>query len=277
MKCPKCDYIGFDAAERCRNCGYDFALTENGGSVTDLPIRTGDEPIGPMVDLALQEAIAKSTPAELPVSDPDLPLFLDQAARGAFGDEQPPRPRAPLAVRRATPEVARVRTAVKRARRQPPSLELEGSAANGGASADVLSRRLAPGYRRILAAAIDAVVLGAVNAGVFLLTLRLCELTLAEWPILPLTPMIGFLMLLDGGYLVAFTAAGGQTIGKMVCRLKVVDANGEPVSPSTATVRAVAFLVSVLPLGLGFMLQFADRQRRALHDRLAETRVVKVS
>jgi uncharacterized RDD family membrane protein YckC len=231
-----------------------------------------------MVDLALQEAIAKSVPAELPVSDSDLPLFLDQATRGAFGGEQArPRPRAPLAVRRATPEVARVRTAVTRARRQAPSLQLVGSGGAGRAAADALSRRLAPGYRRILAAAIDGVVLGAVNVGVVLLTLRLCELTLAEWPILPLTPMIGFLLLLDGGYLVVFTAAGGQTIGKMVCRLKVVDANGDPVSPSTATVRAVAFLVSVLPLGIGFILQFADRQRRALHDRLAETRVVKVS
>lgn len=26
MKCPKCGYLGFEQAERCRNCGYEFAL-----------------------------------------------------------------------------------------------------------------------------------------------------------------------------------------------------------------------------------------------------------
>jgi hypothetical protein len=26
MKCPKCGYLGFEAVERCRNCGYDFSL-----------------------------------------------------------------------------------------------------------------------------------------------------------------------------------------------------------------------------------------------------------
>ncbi len=25
MKCPKCQYIGFDTGDRCRNCGYEFA------------------------------------------------------------------------------------------------------------------------------------------------------------------------------------------------------------------------------------------------------------
>ena len=26
MKCPKCDYLGFETSETCRNCGYDFSL-----------------------------------------------------------------------------------------------------------------------------------------------------------------------------------------------------------------------------------------------------------
>ena len=26
MKCPKCGYLGFEHVDRCRNCGYDFAL-----------------------------------------------------------------------------------------------------------------------------------------------------------------------------------------------------------------------------------------------------------
>ena len=26
MKCPKCGYLGFETADRCRNCQYDFSL-----------------------------------------------------------------------------------------------------------------------------------------------------------------------------------------------------------------------------------------------------------
>ena len=52
MRCPKCQYISFDSGERCRNCGYDFSLIEP-ETPLDLPISTGDEPVGPMVDLQL--------------------------------------------------------------------------------------------------------------------------------------------------------------------------------------------------------------------------------
>ena len=26
MKCPKCEYLGFETGDRCKNCGYDFSL-----------------------------------------------------------------------------------------------------------------------------------------------------------------------------------------------------------------------------------------------------------
>ncbi|PYR71610.1 MAG: hypothetical protein DMF86_25540 [Acidobacteria bacterium] len=42
-----------------------------------------------------------------------------------------------------------------------------------------------------------------------------------------------------------------------------------------AVVRAAAYLVSAIPAGLGFVPAFFGRERRALHDRLADTRVVK--
>ena len=29
MKCPKCGYLGFETTERCRNCGYDFSLSQH--------------------------------------------------------------------------------------------------------------------------------------------------------------------------------------------------------------------------------------------------------
>ena len=38
MKCPKCGYLGFEAVDRCRNCGYDFSLTPS-AALPELPIR----------------------------------------------------------------------------------------------------------------------------------------------------------------------------------------------------------------------------------------------
>ena len=40
MKCPKCGYLGFEHVDRCRNCGYEFALTTTS---TDANLRLRDE------------------------------------------------------------------------------------------------------------------------------------------------------------------------------------------------------------------------------------------
>ena len=89
-------------------------------------------------------------------------------------------------------------------------------------------------------------------------------------------PLAMFLLLLDAGYLVVLTALGGQTIGKMPIGLRVEGANGSPVAATRAVVRTAVCTLSVLPAGLryaGILLP----PKRALHDLLAGTRVVKVS
>ena len=53
MKCPKCSYIGFEESDRCRNCGYEFALSDETPAPADLPMRAGDDDGGPLVDLVL--------------------------------------------------------------------------------------------------------------------------------------------------------------------------------------------------------------------------------
>jgi uncharacterized RDD family membrane protein YckC len=49
----------------------------------------------------------------------------------------------------------------------------------------------------------------------------------------------------------------------------------ERVTFEQAVLRAAASVVSALPLGLGFVPALFGGERRALHDRLADTRVVK--
>ena len=199
-----------------------------------------------------------------------LPLFPSDS--GEPGQDQS-RPRAPLGVRRPTPAVPRLRVRAPR-RQSDPTLSFE--------NARPVTARAGPRPRvatplvRLAAGLFDAALLVSLDAIVIVLTLRLAELDLQSLDTLPVAPLAGFLILLNGGYVVALTRVGGQTLGKMAFGVRVVNRAGRPVTTSTALVRAVGYLVSVLPLGLGVVLMFLDTERRALHDRLAGTRVLMV-
>jgi uncharacterized RDD family membrane protein YckC len=129
----------------------------------------------------------------------------------------------------------------------------------------------------MLAAGMDLTLLLAVDGVVLYLTLRLCGLSASEVGALPAVPLAAFLTLLNGGYLVAFTALGGQSIGKMAAGIKVIGQQEEPVALAGAAVRTLGYLASALPLGAGFLAGLFGPERLALHDRLARTRVVRPS
>jgi uncharacterized RDD family membrane protein YckC len=127
---------------------------------------------------------------------------------------------------------------------------------------------------RLAAAALDLVILGGVDVAVVYLTLRMAELTMNDWLLLPLGPLAAFLVLLKAAYFCAFTAIGGQTIGKMALGLRVVTEAGAPLDGACAVRRTLAGAVSAAALGLGFIPALVGPERRALHDRLTNTRVV---
>lgn len=304
MKCPKCQYIAFDQGGRCRNCGYEFSLSPDAPDL-DLPIRTGEETDGPLSDFDLGGAGADAASAlPDPVQAPprqgsaqrvsrasELPLFRDRAHPDDVPlVNMPASPRAPISVRKS---------AVARHAQQPrpahgePALDLEPDAEaprartsprhHRSVPADALApaRSGEPGSSgaRVLAAAIDLLLLGAIDAAVLFLTLRMCGLTFDEVSRIPLVPLAAFLALLNGGYMAAFTAAGGQSIGKMLTHLRVVSveegSSTDRVRLGQSVLRAVGYLVSALPAGLGFLPALLAADRRTLHDRLAHTRVVR--
>ena len=130
---------------------------------------------------------------------------------------------------------------------------------------------------RLLAGLIDAVILSAIGSLVLYLTLQLCGVSWTRVAIIPPVPFVSFLLLIAGGYFTLFTAAGGQTMGKMVVGIKVVPMDEEQarVPLGHSVLRAAAYVISVLPVGLGFLPALVGADRRAFHDRLADTRVVK--
>jgi uncharacterized RDD family membrane protein YckC len=72
-------------------------------------------------------------------------------------------------------------------------------------------------------------------------------------------------------------ASGGQTLAKMLLRIRVVRADRAPLTPRDALVRsAVIELLWVVPLGWPIVAVLLERQRRrhGLHVRAAGTLVV---
>jgi uncharacterized RDD family membrane protein YckC len=67
---------------------------------------------------------------------------------------------------------------------------------------------------------------------------------------------------------------GGKTIGMAVLGIRVVRTDGMPIGPRQAVVRTLTLPLSFLLLGLGFIGILLNRDRHALHDRLAGTVVV---
>jgi uncharacterized RDD family membrane protein YckC len=93
---------------------------------------------------------------------------------------------------------------------------------------------------------------------------------LAAWPWLA-----GFLGLLAVFYACYFTGTTGQTPGKLLLGLHVVDAAGRPPRYPRATARAVVGLLGIALAGLGLAPIAFDPAGRALHDRMFRTRVVR--
>jgi uncharacterized RDD family membrane protein YckC len=69
-------------------------------------------------------------------------------------------------------------------------------------------------------------------------------------------------------------AAGGKTPGMALLGVRVVRADGTEIDPWRGVVRALAFPLSFILFGLGFVGILLQREHRALHDLIAGTAVV---
>ncbi len=264
-------------------------------TITLLDDDTG-EAEAPLADTSLsmppeEEALPEMTisldddpPA--PVRSPRPAMMAAAADDGAlpFDDGPivpPPAARPPLAVRRSTPEVPRNRPRTTRPVRID-ALDLEPAAKSGAVSQaatdTVASLMEMPSLGvRVGAGLIDLLLLVGIDLVVLYLTLRVTGLqnTLEDLRVLPPVPLVGFLATVAFGYVAAFTVAGGQTIGKMVLSLRVIGDDGRPVDAAGGMLRALGCMLVPITLGLSYLPALFTSDHRALHDRLAGTRVVQ--
>lgn len=131
---------------------------------------------------------------------------------------------------------------------------------------------------RLVAFAIDLVVLTFMNGAVLLVALLAVAITGGA-------PGIDRAKLVEGlftagqiglvlGYFGLLHARAGQTVGKALLGLEVVSLDGRRLGLRQSLVRAAALLFSALPLGAGFFLA-ALPPKRALHDYLVGSRVIR--
>jgi uncharacterized RDD family membrane protein YckC len=75
-------------------------------------------------------------------------------------------------------------------------------------------------------------------------------------------------------YEVTFLRYRGATPGKMALGLKVVRSNGAPLGWGISVGRYFMQVVSTIILFIGFIMAGFDDEKRALHDRVCDTRVI---
>lgn len=76
-------------------------------------------------------------------------------------------------------------------------------------------------------------------------------------------------------YFALLPALFGGTPGKRMLGLKIVTADGQPLSLGRSLGRLGACVVIPLTLGIGFLMVLWDDERRSLPDRIARTRVIR--
>ena len=142
--------------------------------------------------------------------------------------------------------------------------------------------RYAGFWIRFVARVIDAVLLGVVNAVIRIPLVIMLGVGTGRGRGLIFLPvvmsMIGISVLISIAvgvvYEVYFVSTRGGTLGKLILGLKIVRADGSPVPPGLAAGRYFAQWLSGAILMIGYIMAGFDPEKRALHDRICETRVV---
>ncbi len=80
---------------------------------------------------------------------------------------------------------------------------------------------------------------------------------------------------LSGAYKTFFGGRYSATPGQMIAGLRTVREDGSPISYGIAALRFLAEIISGLILYIGYLMLVFDKQKRTLHDRLCNTRVIR--
>lgn len=93
--------------------------------------------------------------------------------------------------------------------------------------------------------------------------------------ILYITSYIIIALILGCFYFTYFHGSIGQSIGKMLFNIKVIQIHGGELTWKRAFIRWLGYFVSCFPFFLGFVWAAFDRNKQAWHDKITGTYVVR--
>jgi len=132
-------------------------------------------------------------------------------------------------------------------------------------------------WTRFGAVFLDGIILFAVNTGIGLVAGVSAFQSIGTQPTdkIPLQIVLFLVQLAIGAsYEIIMIGKYGATLGKMAAKVRVVTAEGGRVSYARATGRYFAKMLSGAICGIGYFMAFFDEEKRALHDRICNTRVI---
>ena len=136
---------------------------------------------------------------------------------------------------------------------------------------------------RFLAKAIDGIIMGIVQ-WIIMIPLGMVMMTGSDFTsgqgpsagfylMLGLQQLVG--ILIPAVYNTILIGRYGATLGKMACQLRVVLPDGGKVNYMRALGRNFSEWISAIILMIGYIMAAFDDEKRALHDRICSTRVVR--
>lgn len=251
MRCSQCGYHSFDGLENCKKCGL-------------LLSSKGEPSVGSSADLGAPVQPSLSLP---PLQSPPKKMGQDSES--------------------ATPRKERVFPSFLQSRDHEGNFITgvdEDIAHFAPMSEESSVDDEAPHYvlRRIVATIFDLIVLAAIWCGFVAVGAWGLEQPLHEFLHLLLENMslrISYYLILIASFLSYFTLlhCAGQTVGKMMVKLTVVNEKGDAPSFGEGLFRSVGGLLSLLCGGWGYFRVLFDVEQRGWNDRLADTRVVSTA
>ena len=85
---------------------------------------------------------------------------------------------------------------------------------------------------------------------------------------------IAVYIFISGFYFTLFHGSTGQTIGKKMMDVKVVPSSGGTMTYRKSFIRYIGYIISEIPLFLGFLWIAIDKDKQGWHDKIAGTYVV---
>ena len=127
---------------------------------------------------------------------------------------------------------------------------------------------------RLGAGVIDSIILLLVFYIVYTVISECTKTLPMPFIFILVTIFISFLIKI--AYYVTFWVWRGQTPGKLIVGIKVIRTDSSPVTWPYALLRYLGYIVSTIIIFIGFICIAFDERKQGLHDKIADTYVVKL-